>query len=366
MNFSHIDGTTMAPVLNPPSPTGFITNAEVKLVSGFNSIPLLLCCVFGIPANALTIRAFLRLGARDNASISFLHMAVSDMLHNCTIVIRVCTEVLGLLKRRAGVKLALPLLPFIVVNLNLREMFLTISALTTTFLAIARCMGVARPLQFKDMFTRPRTIILLVLFDVFSFASFFPVICTVGIVYIWNPKTNTSKAATWFAEGREEAGRYVHSLDFVLPLITEVIIIMCFVVMVIKLKEASRFRKASQSAGEKESENAKGSGLSSKEVAVLQQVSLVCFIYISLNSAKVITAIVTFVVPGFSLGQRYTNLYSTFHEIRMLFETLCASVNFIIYYKYNARFREACGIGSSNSVHGELSNKETSVVTKSK
>ncbi|CAG5128753.1 unnamed protein product [Candidula unifasciata] len=327
-----------------------VTNNDISLPgivneSQYNTVLIFICAgftifaFFGIISNAVNIKTFFAMGLKDSVTVSFLALSVFDL----TYLISTCCFTIALafsLIEKDYFK-HFPIEPYGVYILFGHVLILinVTNTLTTTFLAVARCMCVAKPLHFKHSFTVKRTVVIMTGFAVFAVAIYTPLLANMGMVPRLDPKTNTSRPMLWLSPYRDSVKNVVWTLiQTLLPVVTD-----------LSLRTAFRFRKASQiSVCDREVSNAKGKTdssndtsdkLSGKDIRVVKQVTFISLVYIMCNTPKVVTSIVSLIEVEFSLRQRYNNLYLCFNYFRMNFEIFNASINTFIYYAYNTKFK---------------------------
>lgn len=156
----------------------------------------------------------------------------------------------------------------------------------------------------------------------------------------------------WVAPNRDAIKHRVWSLtDIVLPLTTQIIVLVCLIVMADKLRKSLKFRQTFKTSDEtKENKLPKSSDMatnkktssnvSKKDMKVVKQVMLISAVYIVCNTPKIFINVTALLVSDFTLGTRYQNLYLVLNSIRSLFETVNSSASLPIYYSYNGKFRK--------------------------
>lgn len=165
------------------------------------------------------------------------------------------------------------------------------NSLTTTFLAVARCMFVAKHLHFKHYFIVKRTVVSMSGFVVFAVASYKPVLASMGMVTRLDTKTNVSRPSLWFSPFRESIKNVIWTLiQMVLPVTTEFIVVVCILIMINSLHAVPKFRqtlhlhacdrKISQLKGNNDNSNDANDKFSGKDIRVVKQVTLISLVYI--------------------------------------------------------------------------------------
>ncbi|CAG5132329.1 unnamed protein product [Candidula unifasciata] len=328
---------------------GLVTREQYILILEYAAEMGTVLSLLGVISNIIIIRTFVTMGINDGVIVSFLSLAVFDLFYLI-----------------AGVSLGitifiLPIQPFglSIYFTNIMILVNVTNVLATTYLAVARSMCVARPLQFKNTFTRERATMFMIIFAFSSIAIYSPILANMGMSVKFDKQANRSRSVWWGSPSREAVKEVVWLLiEVILPLITQVIIIICVFIMTASLRASSRFRQASLAVSGKvtqeatKTENNLGkeavNNLNThtiplkrinKEVRVVQQVVLISVVYIVCNIPKLLISLGSMCEPNFTIGRRYTYLYMSLNGIRTHFEQLNSAVNVLIYYKYNTKFR---------------------------
>ncbi|CAG5132555.1 unnamed protein product [Candidula unifasciata] len=313
----------------------------------------------GVISNII-IRTFIAMGLSDGVTVSFLALAIFDLTYLIASLSLGVAVVFYVIEMRTKIRFKIE--PYgVCLFFGSCMIFINLTnVLATTFLAVARCMCVSRPLQFKNTFTRKRAIYFMITFAIFSIIIYLPILVNMGMVQRFDSRTNTSRPSLWISPKREFIKEIVWLvIDMVLPVATQLIILVCVVIMVNSLQEASRFRQSTASISLKpfthqdrnkslsrKVKMPKGydsnnviEKLTGKDLLVVQQVVLISVVYIVCNTPKILISIATSIEPEFTIGKTYSKLYMCANGLRKHFEILNAAVNLIIYYKYNTKFR---------------------------
>ncbi|CAL1527683.1 unnamed protein product, partial [Lymnaea stagnalis] len=303
--------------------------------------------------NAVNIAVFLKLGLADPVTISFFALSVTDMV--CLLIAAYNWLCYTLYRVPAG---GWPVDMFSLMYLGVWyfQMVYDVSMLITTYTAVQKCCCIALPLHFKSVFTKTRTCIVIAAFIVICMTSYVPLLATQGLQRKTNPATNASTYTIWYASDREEI---ISANDIIVRIILqnacEIIVVSCLIILTTSLRRHSKFRHSVSihslsecssegslpSLGSQETPiGAKTSRISAKELQVIKSVTLVSAIFVTCNFPRVVLSIARTIVPEMDTFRRYHNIHLTSQMIRRVIEVSGASGNFIIYYKFNRRFRE--------------------------
>ncbi|XP_005096770.1 uncharacterized protein LOC101854565 [Aplysia californica] len=300
--------------------------------------------VFCIVANIVNMIVFIKIGLEDGITVAFFALAISDLLFvGFYLMVNVLAFLHNVLKLRQYLHFGS--LAFLLVWYSYA--FFDASMLITVFLAVQKCACVAIPLLFKNVFTRSRCVVVVVVIYVGTFAWYMPLLSQQGMLERFDSRTNT----TTLLYKKPPHAMFMLNLfksvsRTVLPGICLSLIIISVIVLTIKLKQASKFRQASASHGNKDnnknsdSSSTKQNPSSSKELRVIKAVTLVSTIFVVCYIPDIVVSCCQIFFPEFSDRGRYRNMRKLVDEIHSVMTTVNSSVNIFVYFTFNTRYRE--------------------------
>ena len=208
-------------------------------------IPLL---VFGVTANILNITVFVKTGVRDNVTVSFLALSVSDLTYLVVISpFFTAVTIIHYVEQRQGKKFNWLIdkniisFPFYWYSF----VFYETSILITVYISVVRCACVAMPFTVKNIFTSRRAIVTFITFFISLLLLRIPVFMTKRIVREFDPILNTTQVVYRELDdgGLSEKLHDIMNRN-ILNWASIVIVIACLVVMVTKLRASVRFRSS--------------------------------------------------------------------------------------------------------------------------
>lgn len=293
--------------------------------------------VFGIVANAINIRTFWILRLKDGVTVTLFALAITDCLQVASHFILTVLSIPYLWEKQD--KLWLP------ISLDVPIIFLGNSAFAMTFLsttsitllAVARCLCVASPLKFKDVFTTTRCVTIILSSSVVPVIGCAAIFSNMGVQTIFDATRNASQIVVWFSTERKLIKDLVHIiLDNAVPFVVVGVLITCVIIMTYKLMEFAKFRNCyTHSSGET-------GKLTGQDRRVIQQVILISVIYIVTTLPKYFTAIYSVIESEFDVNKKYYYFYRFMYSLQFYFECINASSNIFVYYKYNSAYRAVC------------------------
>ncbi|CAL1537011.1 unnamed protein product, partial [Lymnaea stagnalis] len=358
---------TLANATSPPPVVQlFISDYVYRVLVEFFSVLCSVVSFSGCLGNGIAVRTFVLMGLKDGVTVSFLFLTASDLAYLLVLFAHSISLGFFAVERGSDFKTWFPVDPFgVYVFLSDTAMMLyLITILTTTFLAVVRCMCVAMPLKFKTSFRRATSLVILAAFVVVAVGSYTPVLVYMKMVTVFDVRVNATRSVLWISPKRDEVKDIVWiTRDAFVTMATQFVIIVCVLVMARSLRAASRFRHESvmhtgtktkaksvtneqvynktndrSRSGSKTNPNA----MTRKEFAVVQQVVLISVVYIVCNTPKITINMAALFVPDFAIGKIYQNVYLTVLGAMELFQAINSGINVIIYYKYNTKFRKNC------------------------
>lgn len=311
-------------------------------------------CITGISANVVNLRTFRRMGLQDTVTTSFFVLAISDLGSCSFALLDMSCFFVYLMSREFNLYFYMPPL-FLAFYFHVpRRLFNTTTIIITTILALQRCVAVVFPFKVKTIFTKTRTLAI--------FSGVFVVSGTCHILYITEHYVYQKVDPI---DNRTSLALHVPSTNEPISFITEVfygiavniscqtIVICCLAFMLIALKRSANFR---QGATTTTTTNAVNVGPESKlehncgqedaikrrskESQAIIQVSLVSIIFVITNAPFLYFAVGNLTMPQLDLYGAWHNFYIFLHNVMFTSELINSSVNFIVYYKYNTRFRK--------------------------
>lgn len=329
---------------------GVISDEQYTIVVGCFSVIWILVSALGIIGNAINIKTFIAMNLEDGVAVSFLALSISDECFTLSTFLRGISTIFYTTEMALNYTVWFPAQPFAlyIFFMNFGIVMYVMTVLTTTFLAVARCMCVSKPLHFKNAFTRRRCIIILTCFAIFSIFSYIPIYANMGLLRQFDPRINNTRPSLWLSPDRELAKDVVWGArDTFLPFVTQVIVIVCVIVMASSLRESNKFRQSLR-YGKGRPETVKDTGKpDGKEMQVVKQVAIISGVYIVCNMPKIVFNIAGIIEPDIHMGTHLENIYLVTLSVANFFQIVNASINVFIYYTYNSKFRRCCFNGDN-------------------
>ena len=208
-------------------------------------IPLL---VFGITANILNIVVFIKTGARDNVTVSFIALSASDLVYLVVISpFFIVITIAHYVEEKLGIKLNWLIDKDVLAHPSYWHSFVfyETSILITVYISVVRCACVAMPFTVKNIFTSRRAIVTFITFFISLLLLRIPVFMTKRIIREFDPISNTTQVVYRELDDGGLAEKLYDIMNRnILNWASIVIVVACLVVMVTKLRASARFRSS--------------------------------------------------------------------------------------------------------------------------
>ncbi|KAK3761709.1 hypothetical protein RRG08_016141 [Elysia crispata] len=288
--------------------------------------------VFGTVGNVLSIIVLCVEKKKDSTNASLTALAVSDTGYILTTFARQTSCIISKFDPTMGRNYTTLMYgQMIVVNIC----FSRVTSVITAIISTERCLAVTFPLKVREIVTRPRMIIALVLAYVVTFGLIGPVFFMAESYWTTNPRTNTSyvtyQLTQWYMDNKDALDTYRDIfLNAVFRFLPAGLVIFNTAVIISRVKRASSWRGDTSSQA--------GKARSARERKLTNMLLVLCGVYIFCTLPGVVFQIFTFITDEFSVFGRYRNTYRMTTAISLLTQFINSSINFVIYMAMNERF----------------------------
>ncbi|XP_059139980.1 uncharacterized protein LOC131928085 [Physella acuta] len=342
-----------------------VSSIKISMHDNFSFEVTVLCICrgvvsfLGIIGSSLTIRTFVAMGLKDGVTLSFLFLSVSDLLYLISITAASVSYIFLSIELLSHFAVYFPVDPYGVNKyfINTASGFFANTVLTITFLSIARCLSVARPMWFRrELGTRKTAVVFITTSALFCVTTSIPVLSWMGIIPLHDARLNVTRPTFWISPNRKWATYVIWPVrDTALPFAVQLVLIVCALTMRKFLKSALKFRQkhttsrvvpALRILPKHHSVDHTGKilvqtgvTLSGKELQIIQQMFVLSVLFIVASVPKVYFNTAKLIFPEFSLDGKYGRLYECMDVTKDAFQMLYSCGNTFIYYRYNSKFR---------------------------
>lgn len=299
--------------------------------------------VFGAVNNIINMIIFYRLGLKDSMSVGLWVLSFSDFV----------VTFLGLFGTACFVwetffpYTAIEPVSFEFVTVGwVRDIAQLISGWITTFLSIERCVCVVFPFKVKQIFTRTRSLVLMVVIYVVHIAVHIPVFASQWLgwttinVNIGNETVQRQRMVVMFSDARPQIQFYIDIANgAVLPFPSQILLLISVVWMIYGLRASSRIRTLKPTNDKDEEGSKKESKLSFKERRLVKVVLFLAIILFVCNIPRFLAVYAKQIFAEVSIGRQYANLYVLLWNLAAFAGIVNSSVNIFVYMIINSSYR---------------------------
>ena len=296
----------------------------------------------GYISNTFNMVVFLKAGVKDSVSTLLLTLSVSDFLYLILITPTV------IYWRYTGTHTTR--IVHFVTYWPATTMY-DYSSYISVFLSVTRCACVVKPLHFKSVFTKNRTVIAVVLLFCIDVLLHIPVLSIHQLRWVTDPSTNRTYLDLNRNFDLENAKIKINDAlnKNAIAWTLFVVMIVCTALLSFKLFESSKIRSLPASDPDSgEPSQTQKQKLSPKDARVVKSVVLVCTIFIVAQIPAFSYSMVRVFAKTFIAGGSYEWLLAIGINLSVSCYIVNASVNIFVYYncnsKYRAVFRSLVGI----------------------
>ncbi|KAK3767309.1 hypothetical protein RRG08_050860 [Elysia crispata] len=287
----------------------------------------------GLITNTVNIVVFLKAGVKDSVTTLLLTLSVSDVIFLTLII----PTVISWQIKTTPTTTTLHLL-FYWPAMTVYDY----SSYISVFLGVTRCACVVKPLHFKSVFTKGRTVAAVFVLLCIDVLLHIPVLSFRQLKWVTDPTTNTSRLTVvrdFVEEGaKAKINDAINKNGIAWTLF--VVMIACTLIFSYKLFESSKIR--SRPASERasgESSKKQEQKLSSKDVHVVKSVVLVCTIFIVAQLPAFCYSIARMAVEEFKGTGNLVYLAAIAIKLSLTCSMINATINIFVYYNCNSKYR---------------------------
>lgn len=286
--------------------------------------------LFGIASNIINALVFFKQGFNNTVNISFFGLAISDMF--CLVTLEwvcICLNPLFVASDVPWMSLEVQYLT----GAWPHVCFSRITSLITAYVAAERCLCIAIPLKVKQILTPRRTTAAIIVIFFVNLVTLVPEYATSYIGWKLYPSRNATLLGLVFTSDRKYVEGLVFVLNSILGITSFSAVIIFTVILIVKLKYSSAWRKKVSSQHEKLEH------VSHREKKTMKMVSIIAIILIVCYTPGTIISMTTYVVAEFHLLGGYVNICMVTWSFVFVFQAINSSVNIFLYYFMSSNYK---------------------------
>lgn len=317
--------------------------------------------IFGCMSNMVNFVMFFQQGRRECITVCLFALGVSDFCCCCTLLVFSLLYSHNFINNHTIIDpVALD-----VMAIYPAGMFYDISEGITAFISLQRCLCVAMPIRFKNVFTVKLSLIIIFAIYAFTIGAFTPHYNTCGVFIKFDYLTNKSIVALWTSADRATALSYLNYIVHIgLDAVYQIVIVVSASVMIAGLIRSSKFRQQemkhsfAKTPSEHPSPKRRGheskhtttsethratksnvSNLSNKNVNVVKTILALTILAIACNTERLCAMYGMTSVPGLNADPKTESIFLIVLHLTFLVNMINASMNVFVYYNFNPSYR---------------------------
>ncbi|CAG5128761.1 unnamed protein product [Candidula unifasciata] len=290
----------------------------------------------GIVTNILVIVVFAKQGFKESVNISMTTIAIWDLLK--------CLA--GAMQRMAG-----PMSTWSaadaeswtnigVVVFNYLICYSSyITSVLAAYVAVERCLCVCIPFKVKWLLT-PKVVFTVSTVISFTVLGLFVVMWGIyDIVWVYNRKYNCTVAVyvnnKFYFDNEYPLFQYYNLSGILWPLISFVVIVVCTLIIMYKLKQSFKFRSLQADVKLKA-----GNQLSTRDKQVVKMLLVIVGVYVVSLSPRISHYLAKYIVHEFYFLRLYHNFFVFICYFLWLFDLINGACNFFVFFAMSSSFRK--------------------------
>ncbi|GFR60777.1 chemosensory receptor A [Elysia marginata] len=323
--------------------------------------------VIGVVTNTLVILVYTKQGFRESVAVSMTTISLWDLIKCIAGIMNTFSGILSLfdpVAAQSWQNISTAVFNYLI------SFSSYVTSVMAAYVAVERCLCVTIPLKVKWLLTPRVTLISCVVISIVVFGAFAVMFGIYDIVWTWNASLNATVAiyrkSDFYVSNEVPLFAYYNLSGILWPLAAFLVILVATIIIVVKLREGSKFRVGTQTStfskqGEHYS-NSKKSGYQDTHVQkhlkrdrqVVKMLLVIIIIYIASLAPRIANYLAKYFVYDFYFLRRHHYLFE-FVTYGVLFaDSSNGAVNFFVFYTMSSSFRTtframACASKSSPS-----------------
>lgn len=306
----------------------------IAAVCDYCVYPLLF--VVGAPTNVVNLLVFWRQGLYDRINLCLFALALTDLGYVLVVSTLAVLKIFEFFDPDRGSEYYTKSLACL---LGLMYTLKTISGCVTMVIAVERCICVVYPLQASSVISTRAMATLLGALAVSSSLLHVPVSLKYSAAGVYSQETGRIQwrliPSPMFAQNKA-AFEAIHDLllSSAVPLLTFLVVWFATAKTVTQLRFSAEWRKAAANLST-------GSDAASQlQLAATRMLVLICCVYIVCSFPILALSLTRAIIPGFTSGGRYYNVFLAAHLYAMALTVVNSSVSFFVYFSRSSRYRK--------------------------
>ncbi|GFS27168.1 chemosensory receptor A [Elysia marginata] len=308
--------------------------------------------VVGVVTNTLVILVYAKQGFRESVAVSMTTISIWDLVKCIACIMNTFSGILFLWDPIA----ALSWQNITTAIFNYLISFSTyVTSVMAAYVAVERCLCVTIPLKVKWLLTPRVTLIACLTISVVVFGAFAAMFAIYDIVWEWNATLNATVAiyrrSDFYVNHEEPLFAYYNLSGILWPLAAFVVILIATIIIVVKLREGSKFRASNRSSGLAQ-QTGPSSSVSAgdnqksqvqthlkRDRQVVKMLLVIIIIYIASLAPRIAQYLAKYIVYDFYFLRRHHYLFEFVVLWVLVADSVNGAVNFFVFYNMSTSFR---------------------------
>lgn len=333
LKYEDMENTSTLFLLVSDNEANILSDWQLEMFHVINFVTLCgMISLFGIAANIINIIIFYKQGFKNSVNISFIGMAISDLL--CLLALLWVGVCLNPLVAKTDV----PWIPLEFQYLTGSWPHITCGRITsyiTVYITAERCLCIIFPLKVKQIITPRRTTISICVIYFVNIVPLIPEYSTLFLEWKIFPFWNRTLLSISYTSSRHHVEGLVFFLHSIMGLTSFLAVVLFTTLLIIKLKRTSEWRREVTSGSDDH--------VNSRDKKTMTMIATIACILIVCYTPGTIISMTTFVLPDFYLGKRFVNICAAMWSFGFLFQAINSSVNIFLYYRMSSVYRSYFG-----------------------
>ena len=324
-----------------------------------------------------------RQGFKESVAVSMTTIAIWDLIKCLAGILKNFSGILSIwdpIAAYSWINISTPVFNYLVCFSSY------VTSVMAAYVAIERCLCVTIPLKVKWLLTPKVTLIACLVMSIVVFGAFACMFGVYDIEWVWSETFNRTvasyKKSKFYLQNEDPVFLYYSISGVVWPLASFVVILVATIIIIVKLRQSSKFRfgnqtsaasKKDRSSSEIEMQevsssqsktqgnlNAQQQNSMRRDRQVVKMLLVIIIIYIACLAPRIAHYLAKFFVYELYWLRRYNHLFEFVLYWLMLADAVNRAVNFFVFYFMSTSFRatfQATFKGSGNSSKPALASR---------
>ncbi|GFR83491.1 chemosensory receptor B [Elysia marginata] len=226
-----------------------------------------------------------------------------------------------------------------------------VTSVMAAYVAVERCLCVTIPLKVKWLLTPKVTLIACLVMSVVVFGCFAAMFALYDIVWAWDDTLNATvaiyKKSKFYIKNDGPLFAYYNLSGILWPLASFVVIFLATIIIIVKLREGSKFRLGQSSTASSQPEGSQGKGqdnqkqqnMMKRDRQVVKMLLVIIIIYIASLAPRIAHYLAKYIVYDYYFLRRRHYLFEFTTYILMVADSTNGAINFYVFYRMSSSFR---------------------------